>query len=329
MSRIIPYNINLSTADNGLTADQIEIPDFFYNRMKTGVAAMDNLFGGSELPGLVKGTTFSISAAKGMGKTTGLLQILERFKQKKLLVAYYSSEQTIYQLAFTAKRIGANHVPLGSFNYIEDALAHAKKSTYDIVIFDSLQKFRTKQKVGKDQTTFINAMIRQYSQDNNVSSGIVLHRTKAGKTKGDSSIEHDVETTIEIIAADPELYPDDTRIWTTTKNRFGETLYIAMAMGQMGFNWVEPVSISQVLRVKTKENKTDARTERKNQLKEDIMEFIRQERTVSVQSLLKQFNSELNGDATKTRTLLKDLVMSGELVQTGRGMITNWTIKTK
>lgn len=323
----INYNISLDTAGNGLTAEFTDIPEWFYDRMQTGMDSMDVLFGGTELKGWVAGTTLSISAAKGMGKTTGLMQILEAFHMAGKKVAYYSSEQTRFQLAFTAKRIGAIHVPLSSFGYIEDALEHAKQSKYDIIIFDSLQKFQTKNNVGKDQSLYVNAQIRQFSQDHNVATGIVLHRTKTGKTKGDSSIEHDVDINLEILAADPDLYPTSTRIWSVTKNRFGEDLYVAMAMTNKGFNWEEPVSVSNVLRTSDKKDgkKTDTRTERKNTLKENIMQLCKDEQRISVQFLLRQFD-ELDGNNIKARGILKDLVIAGQLVQFGRGMTAYWEL---
>lgn len=321
-------NISLDTSLNGLTADNIEIPDWFYNRMQTGTDSIDFLFGGTELRGWVNGTTMSISAAKGMGKTTGLLQILEAYHLKGYKVAYYSSEQTVYQLAFTAKRTNASHVKLSSFNYIEDALEHAKAEKYDIVIFDSLQKFQSKDGKGKDQSTYINSMIRRYSQEHGVATGVVLHRTKTGKTKGDSSIEHDVDINLEIIKADPQLYPDSTRIWVVTKNRFGEDLFVALTMTNRGFNWIEPVSISNAIRLPDKDKKTDARTAKKNGIKETILNYISDEGCVSVQFLLKNID-ELEGNNLKARNILKDLVMDGTLVQSGRGVTATWEMSEK
>ena len=50
----------------------IDIPDRFFNRMSTGVAELDSLFGGGILPG----STFTLTAAPGTGKCHGPNEII-------------------------------------------------------------------------------------------------------------------------------------------------------------------------------------------------------------------------------------------------------------
>ena len=65
-------NLNY-TNTNFKTVSDIEIPDIFYRRYKSGILVMDELFG----EGILPGSSVTMCAAAGCGKTTLLLQLLE------------------------------------------------------------------------------------------------------------------------------------------------------------------------------------------------------------------------------------------------------------
>ena len=56
---------------------KIEIPEIFFNRMKSGVQDFDKLFG----DGLLPGASMTLTAQAGCGKTTFALQLLEQLSQ--------------------------------------------------------------------------------------------------------------------------------------------------------------------------------------------------------------------------------------------------------
>ena len=58
----------------------IDIPDLFYNRYKTGIEVLDDLFEDGILPG----SSFTVTAAAGTGKTRFLLQLLEAMTNKDI-----------------------------------------------------------------------------------------------------------------------------------------------------------------------------------------------------------------------------------------------------
>ena len=59
--------------------NEVEIPEIFYRRFKTGVQDLDFALGGE---GFLPGQTFTLAGEPGSGKTTLLLQTLELIEQQ-------------------------------------------------------------------------------------------------------------------------------------------------------------------------------------------------------------------------------------------------------
>ena len=57
----------------------IDVPDIFYNRLRSGIDVVDNAFGDGFLPS----STVVMSGEPGTGKTTFLLQVLEELAIRK------------------------------------------------------------------------------------------------------------------------------------------------------------------------------------------------------------------------------------------------------
>lgn len=54
-------------------ASEIEIPDIYFNRLKTGIDCIDAMFG----EGILPGSTFTVDAAPGVGKCHGPDELIE------------------------------------------------------------------------------------------------------------------------------------------------------------------------------------------------------------------------------------------------------------
>ena len=77
-------NMNLNFNNNKFTrVSDIQIPDIYYKRMKTGVGRIDRSFGNGFLPGSI----FTVTGSPGAGKTTYLLQVLELLAKRGYKVA--------------------------------------------------------------------------------------------------------------------------------------------------------------------------------------------------------------------------------------------------
>ncbi len=94
--------IDLNIQKTGFTsAKNVEIPDFFYKRMKTGIDSLDDCIGG----GFVEGMTFTLAGTPGCGKTTFMLQVLDSLSNQGYNTAYISSEEQYFSLVLLPKEL--------------------------------------------------------------------------------------------------------------------------------------------------------------------------------------------------------------------------------
>jgi len=140
------------------------------------------MFGGN---GFLPGMTFTLAAAPGTGKTSMLLQILELLERNGKRTAYISGEENIEQLAFTAKRLNVNHVPLANITDIDDLCAAIVEQECDFVVIDSLPAITAKKDMNKREAEeYITTKLIQTAKQNEIVIGTILHFTKTGQYKG-------------------------------------------------------------------------------------------------------------------------------------------------
>ena len=187
---------------------------------------LNKLFGN----GVVKGLTFSLSAERGCGKTTFLLQILENFKSKNKSkkVAFISNEESQEQLAEKCKRIDVKNVDIGYSNDINDILEMI--TGYDFVVIDSFQGIK-----GAKEKSIISNLVSTAKKEG-CCVGVVVHRTKDNKEKGDSAIGHAVDICFHMNVIDSNLTKNKKVCINADKNRLGELVYIIMEMTNTGFD---------------------------------------------------------------------------------------------
>ena len=117
----------------------VEIPEIFFKRFQTGIEAFDNLLGGE---GFLPGSSFTVTGRAGAGKTTFLLQMLEALAKNGKSTGYASGEESIYQIAYTSKRLELTQVQIANMTDV-DRLADMMKDL-DILIIDSWQFIQCK-----------------------------------------------------------------------------------------------------------------------------------------------------------------------------------------
>ncbi|MEK7827529.1 MAG: ATPase domain-containing protein, partial [Thermodesulfobacteriota bacterium] len=86
----VPQSIEAITADEG-------------ERLRTGIAELDRVLGG----GIVAGSAILVGGDPGIGKSTLLLQALEKLAVRGLPVLYVSGEESARQIKLRGKRLGA------------------------------------------------------------------------------------------------------------------------------------------------------------------------------------------------------------------------------
>lgn len=304
---------------NGFTANQIEIPDYYFNRYVTDIPAFDNLFGGL---GFLPGSVATCSAVKGGGKTTFLLTLLQAYADNGYNVGYSSAEEDIYQIAFNCKRIGVTSVPLYNFENMSDVIEMAGDTKLDVLVTDSLQKFSKGQ---AEQAKSTGELIK-FSKANLCSSVIVMHSTKTGAVKGNSSIEHDVDVNLKISIGDPDLYGDaSARLFSSSKNRFGQTVdegQIVLRLSGKGFDYKNPVADGSIRYTPPAEMSA---TDRKQlQKKTDLEKIITVAKKHAI-TIADVYKAGIE-DVPKIQKYLKELELAGIVSKSGRGKDCYWNL---
>ena len=281
---------------NFTRASEVKIPDIYNRRFKTGKDDLDNMFGGN---GFLPGMTFTLAAAPGTGKTSMLLQILELLERNGKRTAYISGEENIEQLAFTAKRLNVNHVPLANITDIDDLCAAIVEQECDFVVIDSLPAITAKKDMNKREAEeYITTKLIQTAKQNEIVIGTILHFTKTGQYKGSTLLPHSVDCNI-IMERNKEDY--SLRDIDVTKNRFGSAGQAVFEMTSTGFNF-EAVEVED-----------DAKGGKKTK-RDIVLEHI-DSSGKNIEAIAK--DTKVTG--TYLTTILRELVNEGLVVKTGKG----------
>lgn len=281
---------------------EIEIPDIFYRRMKTGIEEFDDMFG----EGILPGSAFTITAQAGSGKTTLLLQLMEALANNGYDVGYASGEENQYQLAFTCKRLNVSSVQIANETDI-DALAKAMQDL-DVLVIDSFQALSTRNKLNHAEleryavTTLINA-----AKANECTLFFVMHLTKDGKLKGSTLVPHAVDVNVQIMMDDEGDAQD--RVISFYKNRFGATLDYNATMTSRGFQ----------LSGKREVTRAPSKKARKRDIEGKIL-AIKEPPHITKERIVK----ELKLTSSQAYFALKELTDAGKLVKLGRGKDARW-----
>jgi len=190
-------------------------------RLKTGLSEFDRTLGG----GVVPGSLILIGGDPGIGKSTIILQVLDRLARQKLRALYLSGEESAQQIKLRAERLGVHsedlYVMTGTC--IEDFLERVTLLKPDIVAVDSIQTFYTDDiasapgSVG--QVREVASRLMAYAKGTGIPVFLVGHVTKDGAIAGPKVLEHLVDTVLYFEGDRGHLF----RILRAVKNRYGST----------------------------------------------------------------------------------------------------------
>lgn len=194
-------------------------------RESTGYSNLDNALGG----GLVKGQVVLIAGEPGIGKSTLLLQVSDRYARDKK-VLYVSGEESGSQIALRAKRLSINNPNLLIYPEIslERILKVLEQENPSLLVLDSVQTTfseKLESSAGSvSQVREVTYRITEYCKERNIPAFIVGQITKEGSIAGPKVLEHIVDTVIQFEGERFNFY----RIVKVIKNRFGSTGEIAV-----------------------------------------------------------------------------------------------------
>jgi DNA repair protein RadA/Sms len=190
-------------------------------RLRTEMGEFDRVLGG----GLVIGSVVLIGGDPGIGKSTLLLQALDKLARRGVRVLYVSGEESLRQTKMRADRIGVSSKDLYILaeNSLEKIIDDIQKLKPRVAVIDSIQTVFTSQlqsapgSIGQVRESAGKLML--LSKSSSLSTFIIGHVTKEGAIAGPRVLEHVVDTVLYFEGDRGHPY----RILRAVKNRFGST----------------------------------------------------------------------------------------------------------
>ncbi len=209
------------------------------SRMSTGHAEFDRVLGG----GVVPGSVVLLGGEPGIGKSTLLLQVADHLSKSQKVI-YFSGEESEYQVADRAKRLGLS--PTFLFGTTTDIAAIKSQVAVEqpsLLIVDSIQTLyddRFPSTPGSLVQVRESALqLQELAKREGVSTILVGHITKEGTVAGPKTLEHMVDVVL-YLEGEPRT---ETRILRSIKNRFGATYEIGLFnLGEGGMQDIQDAS---------------------------------------------------------------------------------------
>lgn len=189
------------------------------SRLKTNINEFDRVLGG----GIVSGSVILIGGDPGIGKSTLMLQMAAKIKDKTVL--YVTGEESLKQIKLRAERLNilSSDIQLFAETNLEIVADVIENASPDIAIIDSIQTLYLPQlesspgSIGqmREATTLLTRLAKQ----KNISIFLIGHITKDGSIAGPKVVEHIVDTVLQFEGERHYSF----RILRSLKNRFGST----------------------------------------------------------------------------------------------------------
>lgn len=189
------------------------------NRLDMMNEELNRVLGG----GLVQGSIVLVGGEPGIGKSTLLLQVALKMKNRKIL--YVSGEESEQQIQMRANRIGIDNMECFIVNEskLDQIFLQLANMEIDLLVVDSIQTLQTEKiesTAGSiSQIRECTGELQRFAKETNTPVFIVGHITKDGSIAGPKLLEHMVDTVLQFEGDRNYGY----RILRAHKNRFGST----------------------------------------------------------------------------------------------------------
>jgi DNA repair protein RadA/Sms len=205
-------------------------------RISTGITELDRTLGGGVIPGVV----VMIGGDPGIGKSTLMLQMLDKIDSQKDLL-YISGEESKSQVHLRAKRLGltSQKILFSVETSLHSLLALLEQNKPSAAVIDSIQTLNSEEidsiPGNVSQLRTCTAALLRFAKEAGVPVFLIGHVTKEGSIAGPRVLEHMVDTVL-YFEGDQQY---DYRILRSTKNRFGPVNEIGLfQMTQKGLQGV-------------------------------------------------------------------------------------------
>ncbi|MBI4721789.1 MAG: DNA repair protein RadA [Candidatus Stahlbacteria bacterium] len=209
----------ISTRVPSQSLSEIEISPAI--RTQTKLSEFDRVLGG----GIVEGSLVLVGGEPGIGKSTLLLQAIDRISGMGKKVLYVSGEESPTQIKLRASRLGIENKNINILMQTDILEIENEISLLapDIIIIDSIQTcFHSEISAipgSVSQVKECTLRLMQIAKTQHISVFIVGHVTKEGAIAGPKTLEHIVDTVLYLEGDKNHFY----RILRAAKNRFGST----------------------------------------------------------------------------------------------------------
>jgi DNA repair protein RadA/Sms len=206
-------------------------------RHQTALTEFDRTLGG----GLVPGSVVLIGGDPGIGKSTLILQVLDRLAQNGARTLYLSGEESPQQIKLRAKRlsVSSSNLFVVTGTCLENLLEEIKELKPDILAVDSIQTVYTgilsSAPGSVSQLREVASQLMGFAKRSDVPVFLVGHVTKEGAIAGPKVLEHLVDTVLYFEGDRGHMF----RILRAVKNRYGSTNEIGVF--EMKDTGLEPV----------------------------------------------------------------------------------------
>lgn len=302
--------MNLALPKTSFTRiSDIEIPEIFFNRIKTNIEPLDLIFG----EGILPGSTITLKAKPGVGKSIFSLTLGEMLTNLKYKVAYSSGEEDIRQLAYNCKRLNIKNLEIGNITDVDDLLGIMPE--LDLLIIDSFQTLTTiKDLNSRARTKYFNDNLVRKAKEHDCACLFIVQELPDGTIRGGNSLTYAVDVNMEIIK-DKDL--PEKRIFSVYKNRFGATMMHEADFGYSGYTFIgEYIETDET----TKEKKNDKTKVSVKEIRKEIILKMDEPPLITVNRVVESLNI---GEQT-AKLLLSELEMNMKLIKYGRGQDAIW-----
>lgn len=197
----------------------ISVPKKFYSRIDLGVAALNEIFGGQEMPGIVPGTSFLFTGTPGAGKSTLALQIADLMvKHAGRNVVYNLGEENRYMVKMRADRLGLDgKFCVTQISDVDELISFCEDMGVEVLFQDSMQTLTLSGFSGNQLLKTVADKFQAWKEASDVTIFMIGHSTKGGVFAGPNHVKHALDAHAHL-GLDKDT---GNRVLMLEKNRFG------------------------------------------------------------------------------------------------------------
>ena len=288
----------------------IKVPDIFNRRLKTGITKIDSLFD----EGILPGGALTLTAKAGCGKTTFMLQLLNGMTKNGYKVGYFSGEESIYQLAFTANRVEATQLSIANETDIDTICKYMEE--LDLIVVDSFQALTSTKKLNsRALEKYAVQTLTKQAKKTECTIVFIMHLTKSGDLKGSTIVPHTVDANLKIDRV-ADVDDEGARVIYFEKNRFGPLNELECIIGRNGYDFD-----AQVVR-EEEPTKVPSKKDRKQEDYDKLVDRINESPGIDISSLSQVLDYNYN----KTYSRLRELIAMKLVEKVGRGSDASYSV---